>query len=99
MRCCARLRRAPATIFWARVIFCVFLTLPMRLRSDFRSGTALPRGSGLLRGRDEALAKGLEQRLELRLQVVRDRLLLADGLEDVGVLRLDVRVELRLVLR
>src|ERR1700759_1251169 len=102
MRCWARLSRAPATIFWARVIFWGFLTLPMRLRSDFRSGTArssVLRGrSGLLGGGDEAFAEGLEEALELRLQLVGDGLLVADRLPDVGVLRVDVRVELRLVL-
>ena len=36
MRCCARFRRAPATIFMARVIFCVALVLMMRLRMLLR---------------------------------------------------------------
>src|SRR6186713_2154170 len=36
MRCWARANRAPATSFIARVIFCVDLTLEMRLRISFR---------------------------------------------------------------
>src|SRR5690242_2930843 len=40
MRCCALLSLAPATIFMARVIFCVDLTLEIRLRMDLRLGTA-----------------------------------------------------------
>ncbi len=40
MRAWERARRAPATIFMARVIFCVDLTLPMRLRIVFSEGMA-----------------------------------------------------------
>ena len=40
MRCCARFSRAPATIFIARVIFCVDLTLEMRLRICLRFAKA-----------------------------------------------------------
>jgi len=36
--CCARARRAPATIFIAFVIFCVDLTLTMRVRMTFNEG-------------------------------------------------------------
>ena len=39
MRICARFRRAPATIFMARVIFCVDLTLEMRLRIALSDAT------------------------------------------------------------
>src|SRR5262245_17452321 len=42
MRCCARFRRAPATIFIARVIFCVDLTVTMRLRIDLSDGIRQP---------------------------------------------------------
>ena len=38
IRCCARLRRAPATIFMAFVIFCVDLTLLIRFRMIFSEG-------------------------------------------------------------
>jgi hypothetical protein len=40
MRCCARVSRAPATIFMARVIFCVALVLAMRLRMTLSDGMA-----------------------------------------------------------
>src|SRR5262245_36743046 len=49
MRCWARLRRAPATIFMARVIFRVLLTLLIRLRIALRLATALAL-SGLFGG-------------------------------------------------
>src|SRR5579883_2787704 len=38
MRCWARVRRAPATIFMARVIFCVALVLVMRFLIDLSEG-------------------------------------------------------------
>ena len=38
MRCCARVSRAPATIFMARVIFCVDYVLTMRLRIPLSDG-------------------------------------------------------------
>src|ERR1700756_2314875 len=41
MRCWARVSFAPATIFMARVIFCVALVLAMRLRIALSEGTGL----------------------------------------------------------
>src|SRR6185503_17252182 len=41
MRCWARFKRAPATIFMARVIFCVLLTVAMRLRIALRFAIGL----------------------------------------------------------
>src|SRR5581483_10136944 len=77
IRCCARFSRAAATIFMARVIFCVFLTLPMRLRRLLRSATF----ASTLRS-DEAFGERLQCRLEGRLEVVRDCLLLTQRLPD-----------------
>src|SRR5690348_16340561 len=97
MRCCARLRRAPATIFIARVIFCVALTLTIRLRMVLRLAIG---GSALLlvRGLAESGPELLERLLEGRLGLLVDRLLRPDVLEDLGVLRVHEGHELTLVL-
>src|SRR6516225_2738183 len=64
MRCWARVRRAPATIFMARVIFCVAFVLAMRLRitlSDGMARSVLPVGGlGRAEGRGELLERLLE---------------------------------------
>src|SRR5882762_7340056 len=92
MRCWARLRRAPATIFMARVIFCVALTVTMRLRMALRLGMAY-----LLAAFAERLAELLERRQKLTLELLVDHLLGANALEQLGVGRLQEGVELLLV--
>src|SRR5688572_908447 len=98
MRCCARFRRAPATIFIARVIFCVLLTLVMRLRIALRlatncSGRRQPARSGLFGAGNEALAELLQRFIQLLLEVVADFTLVTDLFPDIRVLLVDVTVE------
>src|SRR5882724_8441534 len=93
MRDCARASLAPATIFIARVIFCVDLTLEIRLRMTLSEGIGLALGYG-----------GLELRIERRdggveafLQVVVQNLLRGDVVEQRLVGAFDVRKKLGLV--
>src|SRR5688500_762726 len=105
IRCCARFSRAADTIFIARVIFCVFLAPAMRLRMIMRFATESlaavgARAFGLLvlvGVGDEALAEALQRLVELLPQVVGQLALLYDVRPDVGVLLVDVAVELVLV--
>src|SRR3984885_4857608 len=71
IRCCARFRRAPATIFIARVIFCVALTLVIRFRMVLSDGMVEP----LLVALAERRAEVLERLLQLLLDVLADDLL------------------------
>src|SRR3984957_1211184 len=91
MRCWARLSFAPATIFIAFVIFCVDLTLVIRLRMTLSDGTAS--AFALAEDRPELG----QRRLQLRLQVLVEHALAPQVLEDPGVLALEERVERRLV--
>src|SRR5580693_8027373 len=78
MRCWARFSRAPATIFIARVIFCVDFTLTMRVRITFNEGTSLVSLA-------ERLPELLERAPELRLEILVEHLLRTKGLQDVRV--------------
>src|SRR5262249_28117225 len=85
---CARRSFAAATIFIALVICCVERTVALRFRRAFRLG---------MDSRREVLPEVRERGVELDLHVVRQVLLLADQLQDVGVLCLEEGVELALV--
>src|SRR5579859_3228874 len=92
MRCCARVSFAPATIFMARVIFCVAFVLPMRLRIALSEGIF----SALLVA--ERRRVFVERLLERLLRLVVERLLRAQRLVDGAVLLLD-EVEQALLVR
>src|SRR5256885_13280903 len=98
MRCCARVSRAPATIFMARVIFCVDLVLVMRLRIVLSDGILRLPGARLGPGRGghrraELLERLLEKLLGLRVQ----GLLRAKVFVNRAVLLLDEIVETTLI--
>src|SRR5215470_1113612 len=93
MRACARASRAPATIFMARVIFCVDLTLEIRLRMALSDGIS----ESALHGDLELGVERLDGRVETLLQVVVEHSLLGDVGEERLVGGLDVKVELLLV--
>src|SRR5438552_6365417 len=97
----------------ARVIFCVLLTLEMRFRKDFRSGTGvsskpnlpdLPSSCELCSApcltlrRDEALAERLQDRIEIGLDVVGDGLLFPDLFPEVWMLFVYVAIDFPLEL-
>ncbi len=86
MRCCARVSRAPATIFMARVIFCVAFVLDDALadRLERRHGDYFCSVAGA-----ERAGELVERLLEGRLGVLVERLLRAEGLVDGRVLLLD----------
>src|SRR5262245_45145316 len=97
MRCCARFRRAPATIFIARVIFCVLLTLEIRLRMAFRLGIARPRKGSLLFARYESVGELLERALQSLGDVLGELPLVANLLQKLGVFVVEEAVKLLLV--
>src|SRR5262245_34247457 len=89
----ARRSRAEETIFMARVICCVLLTLRIRRRRSMRAGT-FP-GSGL-RGLERGAELG-EGGLQLVAHVALQVLLLGDGLQDLREAALQESVQLLLV--
>src|SRR5690606_7908345 len=89
----ARRSRAAATSFIARVIFCVLLTLPIRLRICFRlaiGDSVYPSLLADLEGRGERLQGLVERRLGRVVDLAR----LHDVLEDLRLVRADVDDEL-----
>src|SRR5687767_10076600 len=90
---CARRSRAADISFIARVIFCVFLTVAMRLRMILR----LPAGIVLLALHREQFAERLERLLELGLVLIVELLALADVGEQLLVRALEILEQLLLV--
>src|SRR5580704_13343544 len=97
IRVCARVSRAPATIFMARVIFCVALVLAMRLRIALSEGMGAPLLPVFGLGRAERGAELVERLLECPFALVVEGLLRAKGLEEIRVLLLDEVTQATLV--
>src|SRR5215471_15236883 len=93
MRAWARVSRAAATIFIARVIFWVDLTVEIRLRMALSEATF----SALLHGGLEFGVERFDRRVEALLQIVVEDLLLGDVAQQRFVARLEGGHELGLV--
>src|SRR3972149_5618511 len=92
MRSCARRSFDAATIFMAFVICCVFLTARIRRRRSISDGISR---RGRL-SRREIAREFLDRPVEHALQLLVELLALDDAAEDLGIPRVDERIQLGL---